>query len=280
MPHAASSDRANAGRRARRDRCSGGQAPGDQHNSCSGRRPPASRSAGSTRITSGRRRPWPSPPTARPWPPPALTPCSTSRTSARGRTSSPGATFVRLDSGAPVASLASSFRAAGVPAYSKADNDLTNAAHTLKLGKACPTDKVCFHAQRCVEKHIKALLVFRATPFPKTHNSRVLRALLPPKLRPKLVPDRLTRYATVLRYPGAGKDAPERSAQGCRDREASSQGGAKASAPGDPPPREKMKASRSARIFYGALRCHCSSAADGRRYSGSTAHWSSRSPAR
>jgi len=39
----------------------------------------------------------------------------------------------------------------------------------------------------------------------------VLRALLPPKLRPKLdskVQDRLTRYATVLRYPGAGPDVP------------------------------------------------------------------------
>jgi HEPN domain-containing protein len=93
----------------------------------------------------------------------------------------------------------------------KADNDLKNAAHTLKLGQDCPTDTVCFHAQQCVEKHIKALLVFRATPFPKTHYIRVLRALLPPKLRPKLekkVQDQLTRYATVLRYPGAGPDVP------------------------------------------------------------------------
>ena len=93
----------------------------------------------------------------------------------------------------------------------KADNDLTNAAHTLTLGTACPTDTVCFHAQQCVEKHVKALLVFRGTAFPKTHDIAVLRALLPPKLRPKLeskVQDRLTRYATVLRYPGAGPDVP------------------------------------------------------------------------
>lgn len=93
----------------------------------------------------------------------------------------------------------------------KADNDLKTAAHTLTLGKSCPTDTVCFHAQQCVEKHIKALLVSRATPFPQTHNIRVLRGLLPPKLRPKLdrkVADRLTRYATDLRYPGAGPDAP------------------------------------------------------------------------
>jgi HEPN domain-containing protein len=34
----------------------------------------------------------------------------------------------------------------------KAENDLKNATHTLKLGKECPTDTVCFHAQQCVEK--------------------------------------------------------------------------------------------------------------------------------
>ena len=93
----------------------------------------------------------------------------------------------------------------------KADNDLTNAAHTLTLREKCPADTVCFHAQQCVEKYIKALLVFRGTAFPKTHNIRVLRTLLPPKLRPKLdrkVQDRLTRYAAILRYPDAGTDVP------------------------------------------------------------------------
>jgi HEPN domain-containing protein len=68
---------------------------------------------------------------------------------------------------------------------------------------------VCFHAQQCVEKYIKALLVFRGTAFPKTHNIAVLRALLPPKLRPKIeakMQARLTAYATELRYPGVGPD--------------------------------------------------------------------------
>lgn len=93
----------------------------------------------------------------------------------------------------------------------KADNDLKTASHTLTLGKGCPTDTVCFHAQQCVEKHIKALLVFRATSFPKTHDISVLRALLPPKLRPKLhikIQRILTSYATDLRYPFAGPDVP------------------------------------------------------------------------
>ncbi len=91
----------------------------------------------------------------------------------------------------------------------KADNDLKTAVHTLTLGDACPTDTVCFHGQQCTEKHIKALLVYRATPFPKTHDIGRLRALLPARLRPKLDSnreDRLTEYATVMRYPGAGLD--------------------------------------------------------------------------
>ena len=59
----------------------------------------------------------------------------------------------------------------------KAQNDLKNAIYTLQMGEDCPTDTVCFHAQQCVEKYIKALLVFRGTAFPKTHNIRVLRTL-------------------------------------------------------------------------------------------------------
>jgi HEPN domain-containing protein/predicted nucleotidyltransferase len=91
----------------------------------------------------------------------------------------------------------------------KAEHDLITAAHTLKLGKEAPAETVGFHAQQCVEKYIKALLVFLGTPFPKTHDITALRALLPPRLRPKLtvnVQKRLTRYAVVLRYPDLGPD--------------------------------------------------------------------------
>jgi HEPN domain-containing protein len=98
----------------------------------------------------------------------------------------------------------------------KAENDLKNAAHTLKLGADCPTDTVCFHAQQCVEKYIKALLIFRATPFPKTHDIRTLRALLPARLRPKLdtkIQDQLTEYATVRRYPDAEPEITLREAR-------------------------------------------------------------------
>jgi len=37
----------------------------------------------------------------------------------------------------------------------KAENDLKNAAYTLQMGEDSPTDTVCFHAQRCVEKYVK-----------------------------------------------------------------------------------------------------------------------------
>jgi HEPN domain-containing protein len=88
----------------------------------------------------------------------------------------------------------------------KAENDLLNAAHTLTLGARCPTDTVCFHAQQCAEKYLKALLTFRGTDFAKTHDLEAVAARLRNGRRPSLLADdlaRLTRYATVTRYPGA-----------------------------------------------------------------------------
>ena len=87
----------------------------------------------------------------------------------------------------------------------KAENDLKTAEHTLTLGKDCPTDTVCFHAQQCTEKYLKALLVYRKIDFPKTHSISELMALLPVETRPELRPveqERLTDYATATRYPG------------------------------------------------------------------------------
>jgi HEPN domain-containing protein len=88
---------------------------------------------------------------------------------------------------------------------SKGDNDLKNAVHTLKLGKDCPTDTVCFHAQQCVEKYLKAFLVALEKQFPRTHDVESLISLMPKDIRLGLTVEeqrRLTEYATVLRYPG------------------------------------------------------------------------------
>lgn len=87
----------------------------------------------------------------------------------------------------------------------KAENDLKNAAHTLKLGEDCPTDTVCFHAQQCVEKYLKALLVSLRIDFHKTHDLSELIALLPSRIKLSLSVSeqrQLTHYATAARYPG------------------------------------------------------------------------------
>jgi HEPN domain-containing protein len=88
----------------------------------------------------------------------------------------------------------------------KADNDLKNALHTLKLGKECPTDTVCFHAQQCVEKYLKALLVALEIQFPRVHDIEVLVLLVPKSIRISLTVEqqrRLTEYASMTRYPGS-----------------------------------------------------------------------------
>jgi HEPN domain-containing protein len=87
----------------------------------------------------------------------------------------------------------------------KAENDLKNATYTLQMGEDCPTDTVCFHAQQCVEKYVKALLVCNGIDFPRTHDIGQLMTLLPGESRPTLTLEeqaRLTDYATVTRYPG------------------------------------------------------------------------------
>ncbi|OHB73669.1 MAG: hypothetical protein A2Z25_06555 [Planctomycetes bacterium RBG_16_55_9] len=87
----------------------------------------------------------------------------------------------------------------------KAENDLKNATHTLKMSRGCPTDTVCFHAQQCVEKYLKAFLVVRRIDFPKTHDIERLVSLLPENiwLRLSITEQRLlTTYAAVTRYPG------------------------------------------------------------------------------
>lgn len=93
----------------------------------------------------------------------------------------------------------------------KAENDLQTATYTLQLGEEGPTDTICFHAQQCIEKYLKALLVLHGIEFPRTHNLGVLIACLPHQTRPRLTPEeqeRLTDYATTTRYPGDYEPIP------------------------------------------------------------------------
>ena len=44
----------------------------------------------------------------------------------------------------------------------KAEHDLRNAEHTLTLQEDCPFDTVCYHAQQCAEKYLKAFLISKS----------------------------------------------------------------------------------------------------------------------
>jgi HEPN domain-containing protein len=68
-------------------------------------------------------------------------------------------------------------------------------------------EDLCFEAQQAAEKSIKAVLIDRGIEFPFIHDLlRLLRLLeeageqVPQEIREA---DRLTRFATVSRYPGA-----------------------------------------------------------------------------
>ncbi len=99
----------------------------------------------------------------------------------------------------------------------KAEHDLVTAEQALKLRRRCPFDTVCFHAQQCAEKYLKALLVSRSTPFPKVHDIGELMALVPAEMRPPLdatEQERLALYAVACRYPGGCKQLARADAKG------------------------------------------------------------------
>lgn len=87
---------------------------------------------------------------------------------------------------------------------SKAEEDLRAAEHLLELDESCPFGPVCFHAQQCAEKYLKALLVWEQIPFKRVHDIAELVALVPEAKRPSLplsAQDKLTHYAVAARYP-------------------------------------------------------------------------------
>jgi len=90
----------------------------------------------------------------------------------------------------------------------KAEHDLANAAHVVRMGPNCPADTVCFHAQQCAEKYLKALLAANGIDFPRTHEIETLVDLLPVELRPDIDAESeaaLSEYAVASRYPGWGE---------------------------------------------------------------------------
>ena len=87
----------------------------------------------------------------------------------------------------------------------KAEEDFHSAVGLLKQGDVMTMNSICFHAQQCVEKYLKARLVLAGIDFPRTHNIGTIVALLPPHARPPITENDqnfLTVYAVQTRYPG------------------------------------------------------------------------------
>ena len=87
----------------------------------------------------------------------------------------------------------------------KAENDIITAKNSIKIKPEPPLDIVCFHAQQCAEKYLKAYLVYHNIEFEKTHDLRELVLLCSKVEREFLeileISKRLTDYAVDVRYP-------------------------------------------------------------------------------
>lgn len=92
-----------------------------------------------------------------------------------------------------------------------AETDLRAAHALLESGDFFPR-QICFLAQQCGEKALKAILVFEEVYFPKNHDLDRLRDLIPDGWKVKeQFPDlaELTVWAVESRYPGHTPDATE-----------------------------------------------------------------------
>jgi len=88
----------------------------------------------------------------------------------------------------------------------KAEEDAVVAERENRVRKNPAPGVVCYHAQQCVEKYLKAVLQNQGRPIPKIHDLKILFDLCDFK-HASLVMDRdglirLTRFATRFRYPG------------------------------------------------------------------------------
>lgn len=92
----------------------------------------------------------------------------------------------------------------------KAEGDFATGSREIRVRKSPNYDAVCFHAQQCAEKYIKALLQEAEIPFGKTHHLITLLELVLSVeqswelLRPQL--QSLNAYSVSIRYPGEVAD--------------------------------------------------------------------------
>jgi len=94
----------------------------------------------------------------------------------------------------------------------KAENDLINAENSIDIKPKPPLDTVCFHAQQCAEKYLKAFLVFHDIEFEKIHDLGELieLAMRVDRSFEQIIEsgERLTPYAVEIRYPGILVEEP------------------------------------------------------------------------
>ncbi len=86
----------------------------------------------------------------------------------------------------------------------RAEEDFAEARYALRR-KTPVTYIVCFHAQQCAEKYLKALLISQNAVFPKTHDLQTLSDLCTQQsillgIDPRQLHD-LSEYAVKVRYP-------------------------------------------------------------------------------
>lgn len=93
----------------------------------------------------------------------------------------------------------------------KAESDLKAASRLLRAHDRSLAGVICFLAQQCTKKYLKARLVLAGVHFRKTHDITELSALLPAEDRPELAAEeqeRLSAYAVITRYPGDSDEIP------------------------------------------------------------------------
>ena len=97
----------------------------------------------------------------------------------------------------------------------KVESDFLTASREFAADKP-NYDAVCFHAQQCVEKYMKALLIIKGRFAPKTHDLAELAKLVEQAVEQWGWPVEelrlLTRAAVIYRYPGESAEREETSA--------------------------------------------------------------------
>lgn len=104
----------------------------------------------------------------------------------------------------------------------KAEADYRTAERESVVQDGANYDAVCFHAQQCIEKLLKAVLIKNNTNPPKIHDLTVLTQLLPVNNQPLFDIQQLrflSNAAVSFRYPGESADQAdaEESLQICRE---------------------------------------------------------------